>query len=368
MASRSAPRTLAELAALTGATLEGDGSVVISRVATLEHAGPHDIAFLANPRYRGQLATTGAAAVIVAPDSGAPAALPKLVASNPYAIYAKVAALLHSAPPVTAGVHPTASVDSTARIAPTAAIGAFAVIGADAKIGDRVSVGAHTVVGDAAVLAEDVALDARVTIYPRCIVGARSLIHSGAVIGADGFGLADDGGRWRKIPQIGRVVIGMDVEIGANTTIDRGAIDDTVIEDDVKLDNQIQVGHNCVIGAHTAIAGCVGIAGSTRIGRGCRIGGAAMISGHLDIADGTVISAATQVYDPIREAGVYTSAFPALPHREWKYVASQMRRLRELAERVRMLEDALAAARRGDTDGVPAASNNDNDAAKGRVP
>ncbi len=187
-------------------------------------------------------------------------------------------------------------------------------------------------------------------------IGARTLIHSGAVIGADGFGLADDDGRWLKIPQIGRVVIGADVEIGANTTIDRGAIDDTVIEDDVKLDNQIQIGHNCVIGAHTAIAGCVGIAGSTRIGRDCRIGGAAMIAGHLEIADGTVISAATQVFDSIREPGVYTGAFPALPHRDWKHVASQMRRLRELADRVRMLENALANAR-----------SNDN-AAEGRLP
>jgi UDP-3-O-[3-hydroxymyristoyl] glucosamine N-acyltransferase len=164
MASPSAPRTLTELAALTGATLEGDGSVVVSRVATLEHAGPQDIAFLANPRYRGQLATTRAAAVIVAPGAGAPAALPKLVANNPYAIYAKVAAILHAAPHVTAGVHPTASIDPTARVAPTAAIGAFAVIGAEAAIGDRVSVGAHSFVGDAAALAEDVVLDARVTI------------------------------------------------------------------------------------------------------------------------------------------------------------------------------------------------------------
>ena len=366
MASRSAPRTVAELAALTGAMLEGDGNVVVTSVATLEHAGPHDIAFLANPRYRGQLATTRASAVIVAPGAGGPAGLPKLVAPNPYAIYAQVAEILHAPPPVAAGRHPTASIDATARVAATSAIGAFAVIGAGATIGEGVAVGAHTVVGAGAVLGDDVVLDARVTIYPRCIIGARSLVHSGAVIGADGFGLADDGGRWRKIPQIGRVVIGTDVEIGANTTVDRGAIDDTVIEDGVKLDNQIQIGHNCVIGAHTAIAGCVGIAGSTRIGRGCRIGGAAMISGHLEIADGTVISAATQVYDPIREPGVYTSAFPALPHREWKHVASQTRRLRELAERVRMLEDALAAARRGDAKSH--ASDNDNEAAKGRMP
>ena len=187
-------------------------------------------------------------------------------------------------------------------------------------------------------------LDARVTVYPRCVIGSRTLVHSGAVIGADGFGLADDRGRWLKIPQIGRVVVGEDVEIGANTTIDRGAIDDTVIENDVKLDNQIQIGHNCIVGAHTAIAGCVGVAGSTHIGRNCRIGGAAMISGHLQIPDGTTISAATQVYDTIGTPGVYTSAYPALPHREWKQVASQMRRLRELGERVRRLERALASS------------------------
>jgi UDP-3-O-[3-hydroxymyristoyl] glucosamine N-acyltransferase len=211
------------------------------------------------------------------------------------------------------------------------------------------------VIGDGAAIADDAVLDARVTVYPRCVVGARSLVHSGAVIGADGFGLADDGGRWRKIAQVGRVVVGADVEIGANTTIDRGALDDTLIEDGVKLDNQIQIGHNCVIGAHTAIAGCVGIAGSTRIGAGCRIGGAAMISGHLEIAAGTVISAATQVYDSIRVAGVYTGAFPALPHRDWKQVASQTRRLRELADRVRTLENALEQARNAN-------------AAKGRLP
>ena len=356
MPARSAPRTfsLAELARLAGAALDGDGTVEIGRVATLEGAGAGDIAFLANPRYRSRLAATGASAVIVAPDDAAATAVPKLVSTNPYATFARVASLLHPAPPVEPGVHATAFVHRSARIADSAAIAAFAVIGANASIGERASIGPHAVVGNDADIGEDVVLDARVTISPRCVVGPRTLLHSGAVIGADGFGLANDEGRWHKIPQIGRVVVGADVEIGANTTIDRGAIEDTVIEDDVKLDNQIQIGHNCVIGAHTAVAGCVGIAGSTRIGRGCRIGGAAMISGHLDIADGTVISAATQVYDPIREAGVYTSAFPALPHREWKHVASQTRRLRQLADRVRMLENALEAARQ------------DNDAAQGR--
>jgi len=343
---------LAELARLSGATLDGDGGVLIARVATLEGAGPGDIAFLANPRYRGQLACTRASAVIVSPEAAAATPLPKLVSPNPYATYARVAGILHPPEPSRPGVHATACVDPTARVASSASIGAYVVIGARAAIGERASVGAHGVVGDDAVLGDDVVLDARVTVYPRCIVGARTRVHSGAVIGADGFGLAEDEGRWRKIPQIGRVVVGADVEIGANTTIDRGAIDDTVIEDDAKLDNQIQVGHNCVIGAHTAIAGCVGIAGSTRIGRNCRIGGAAMISGHLEIAAGTVISAATQVYDSIPVAGVYTGAFPALPHREWKQVASQTRRLRELADRVRMLESALAKERPDDDAGT----------------
>jgi UDP-3-O-[3-hydroxymyristoyl] glucosamine N-acyltransferase len=340
--------SLAELARLAQATLEGDGSVVIVRVATLERAGPGDIAFLANPRYRAQLATTRAAAVIVAPDTARETRLPKLVSANPYATYARVATILHPMERPAAGTHPSAYIDASAKIAATVAIGPCAVIGANVTIGERAVVGAHCVIGEAASIADDAVLDPRVTIYPRCVIGARTLVHSGAVIGADGFGLAEEGGRWHKIPQVGRVVVGADVEIGANTTIDRGAIDDTVIEDDVKLDNQIQIGHNCVIGAHTAIAGCVGIAGSTHIGRGCRIGGAAMISGHLEVAAGTVISAATQVYDSIREPGVYTGAFPALPHREWKQVASQTRRLRELADRVRMLENALANARSND--------------------
>ena len=338
---------LADLARSAEATLEGDGSVIILRVATLERAGPQDIAFLANPRYRSQLATTRAAAVIVAPNAAGATSLPRLVSPNPYATYARVAALLHPQPRATPGVDPTARVAVSARVPASATIGAYAIVEADASIGERAFVGPHCSVGEAASVGDDSMLDARVTIYARCVLGARALVHAGAVIGADGFGLAEESGRWRKVPQLGRVVIGDDVEIGANTTIDRGAIDDTVVEDDVKLDNQIQIGHNCVIGAHTAIAGCVGIAGSTRIGRDCRIGGAAMISGHLTIAAGTVISAATQVFHSIREPGVYTGTFPALPHREWQHVASQTRRLRELAERVRMLENALGSAKSG---------------------
>ncbi len=330
--------SLAELAAKTGATVEGDGEVRVARVATLDHAGVGDIAFLTNPRYRPQLATTRASAVIVAPDAAAMTSLPKLVSRNPYAVYARVAAILHPDRLLAAGIHATAQIHASAQVAPSAAVGAFVVVGDGARVGERVVLGAHVVLGEEVTVADDAVIDANVSIYRRCTIGARTLIHSGAVIGADGFGLAHENGRWLKIPQIGRVVVGADVEVGANTTIDRGAIDDTIIEDGVKLDNQIQIGHNCIIGENTAIAGCVGIAGSTRIGRRCRIGGAAMISGHLEIADDTTISAATQVYDSIREPGVYTGALHALPHAEWKQVAARLRRLRELDDRVKMLE------------------------------
>ena len=335
---------LADLAARVGATLDGDGDVRVSHVATFESAGPGAIVFLASPKYRAQLAATRASAAIVAPGEARITALPKLLHPNPYVCYARVAAVLHPRADVVAGRHPTAVVDDTARVDPTAAIGPNAVIGAGARIGARVVVGAGCAVGDGVVLADDVLLHPHVAIYAACEVGARTIVHAGAVIGADGFGMAEEGHRWLKIPQIGRVVIGADCEIGANTTIDRGAIADTVIEDDVKLDNQIQIGHNCVIGQHTAIAGCAGIAGSTRIGRNCKIGGAAMISGHIEIPDNTVISASTGVFHSPREAGVYTAVFPALPHRDWQHVASEVRRLRQLAMRVAALEQAQESA------------------------
>jgi UDP-3-O-[3-hydroxymyristoyl] glucosamine N-acyltransferase len=332
--------SLRQLAERCGAELAGDGDVVIDRVATLDSAGEGAIAFLSNPKYRGRLAGTRASAVIVAPDDAQATALPKLVTANPYAAYARVAAILHPPQAPAPGVHPTAVVAGSARVAASAAIGAHAVIGERTQIGERAAVGAGTVVGEDCTVGDDCLLYPRVVVYPRSAIGPRTIVHSGAVIGADGFGMAEQDGRWLKIPQLGRVVVGADVEIGANTTIDRGAIGDTVIDDDVKLDNQIQVGHNCHIGAHTAIAGCVGIAGSTTIGRNCKIGGAAMISGHLEIADGTVITAATGVFESIRSPGVYTGSFPALPHREWKRVAAAARRLRSILERVRALERA----------------------------
>ncbi len=331
---------LADLATRIGATLDGDGEVRVHRVATLENAGPGTLAFMTGARYRTQLATTGASAVIVAPAHASGTALPKLLHANPYAAYASAATILHPRALVLPGVHPTAVVDGAAQVDPLASIGPHVVVGAGAKIAARVQIGAGCTLGDDVELSEDVVLHANVSLYARVVVGARTIIHAGAVIGADGFGMAEAGGRWLKIPQLGGVRIGADCEIGANTTIDRGAIDDTVIADDVKLDNQIQIGHNCMIGAHTAIAGCVGIAGSTHIGRNCKIGGAAMISGHLNIADDVIISGCTGVFHSIDKPGVYTGAFPALPHREWQHAMSGTRRLRSLEARLHAVERA----------------------------
>ena len=335
--------TLSELATAVGATLDGDGGVLVARVGTLENAGPDAIAFLSGARYRPLLAGTRAGAVIVAPADAPATTRPKLVHADPYATYAKVAAILHPSVEAVAGIDATAHVDATASVDPAATIGPYAVVGARARIGARAVVAAGACVGDDALIGDGVHLYPHVTIYARCVIGPRTVIHAGAVIGADGFGMAQEGGRWLRIPQIGRVVVGADCEIGANTTIDRGAIDDTVIEDDVKLDNQIQVGHNCRIGAHTAIAGCTGIAGSARIGRNVRIGGAANIGGHLTIPDNTIIAGATSVISSIKAPGFYNGSFPQMTHREWTYAASHVRRLRALVDRVAELERALRA-------------------------
>ena len=332
---------LRDLAERCGAELAGNGELMIYRVATLEDADAGSISFLSNARYRSQLASTRAGAVIVAPRDAQATPLPKLVTANPYAVYARVASIFHPPAAAVPGVHPTAIIGATASVAASAMVGPNVVIGDRASIGERAQIHAGCAVGDGCSVGEDVMLYPRVVLYANSVLGPRTIVHSGAVIGADGFGMAEQDGRWLKVPQVGRVVIGADVEVGANTTIDRGAVGDTVVEDDVKLDNQIQIGHNCRIGAHTAIAGCTGIAGSTTIGRNCKIGGAAMIIGHLDIADGTTISASTGVFESIRTPGVYTSAFPALPHREWQHVASVLRRLRDFAARVRAIERRL---------------------------
>lgn len=333
--------TLAELVARFGGELVGDGARRIVQVAPLDRATADEIGFVAQSKYLAQLAGTRAGAVILPPDARDASELPRILTSNPYLYFARVSALLNPVPRPPVGVHASATVAPDAVVAPDASIGPGVVIGAGATIGARTAIGANCVVGEGASVGEDCLLHANVTVYHRCIVGDRAILHSGCVIGSDGFGFAPNEGVWEKIPQIGRVRIGNDVEIGACTTIDRGALEDTVIEDGVKLDNLIQVAHNVVIGAHTAIAACTGIAGSAKIGRHCTIGGAAMIFGHIEIADGTRISTNTLITKSLPKAGTYTSALPFSEHETWQRNAVHMRNLDKLVNRVKALEKKL---------------------------
>jgi len=337
---------LGELVRTFGGELIGGADVVISGVATLASAGPNDIAFLSNAKYRALLPDTRAGAVILGVQDHDATPLPRIITSNPYAYMAKVSAFFHPVARPEPGIDPTAVVEATATIASDASIGPHAVIAKHATIGARVVIGAGCYIGADVEIGADTFLYPGVIIYTACKLGARGILHSGVVIGADGFGIAQEGGRWHKVPQVGRVVIGDDVEIGANTTVDRGAFEDTVIEEGVKLDNQIQVAHNVRIGAHTAIAGCVGIAGSTTIGKHCMIGGAAMILGHLSIADGTTISTGTMVTKTIDEPGTYTAMWAAMPHREWLKGVAQFRRIDDLTRRLRELEEKIQALER----------------------
>jgi UDP-3-O-[3-hydroxymyristoyl] glucosamine N-acyltransferase len=313
--------TLAEIATRLGGRVAGDGGVRVSQVGSLENAAAGEITFLAGPKHRTKLAGTRAAAVILSKESEDLTTLPRIVCDSPYLYFARVSQLFNPLTAQPPGVH------------------ASAVLGKDVKLGKDVSIGAGCVIGDGVAIGSGSCLYPRVVVYHGCTLGERVIVHSGAVIGADGFGGAqDEAGRWIKIPQIGVVRIGNDVEIGANTTIDRGALDDTVIEDGVKLDNQIQIGHNCRIGAHTAMAGCTGVAGSTRIGRHCAIGAAAQILGHLEIADHVQISSCTTISHTIRKPGTYTGLYPSSDNASWARYTAWVRHLDRLADRVRSLE------------------------------
>jgi len=338
--------SLRDIAARFGGEVRGDADVAVDQVATLESASGRQIAFLANPKYRRQLETTRAAAVIVGPDMANLTRASRIVCDDPYAYFARLSSFLNPPAAAIPGIHSSAVVDPTAQVDVNACIGPMVSIGPEASVGPGTTIHAGCSLGCNAVVGADCVLYSNVSVYHECVIGDRVILHAGAVIGADGFGLAWDAGGWRKIPQIGRVVIGNDVEIGANTTIDRGALDDTIIEDGAKLDNQIQIGHNCRIGAHTAIAGCAGIAGSTRIGRYCRIGGSAMIGGHLEICDNVEISGASVVSKSIIRPGTYTAVFPLARHEDWLHNASHIRHLDALAGRVRELEARLAQMER----------------------
>ena len=333
---------LADLVARLGGEAVGDPGTTVRRVASLRSAAPGDITFLSHPRFRADLDATRASAVIVSPAERNATALPRIVCPNPHLYFAKVSGLLNPEPRVLPGIHPTAVVEEGASVAPDTSVGAQCFVGAGAVIESQVVLSPGAYVGPGAHIGPQSRLAARAVLHAACVVGARAVIHSGAVIGTDGFGLAKESGRWTKIPQVGRVVIGNDVEVGANTTIDRGTLDDTVIEDGVKLDNQIQVAHNCRIGAHTAIAGCVGIAGSATIGRHCVIGGAAMISDHVSICDDVTISGGTLIAKSIAEPGTYTGVYPFETNRRWTRNAVRLRHLDKLAERLRALEQRLS--------------------------
>jgi UDP-3-O-[3-hydroxymyristoyl] glucosamine N-acyltransferase len=338
---------LADIVAALGGRLhdEGiDGARTVDAIAALERAGPTQISFLAQDRLLPQLARTGAGCVVLreAHRTAAPAGCATLVTDDPYLYFARLtqwwAARTRPAP--APGVHASAIVEPGAHIDAGASIGALAHIGAGARIAPGVVLGAQVFIGEGAEIGEGCRFGPRVVFERGCRIGARGVVQAGAVIGADGFGFAPDaGGAWVKIEQLGAVRIGDDVEIGANTCIDRGALDDTVIDDGVKLDNLIQIGHNCHIGAHTAMAGCTGVAGSTRIGRHCTAGGSAMILGHLDIADHVHISAATVVSRSIRQPGHYSGFFPIDDNARWEKNAATLKQLHQLRERIRALEN-----------------------------
>jgi UDP-3-O-[3-hydroxymyristoyl] glucosamine N-acyltransferase len=337
--------TLGDLVDQLGGELHGDRATVIRHIGPLDTDRPDTISFLSNPKYRGQLADTRAACVIVSPASldDALARGAAIVCEDPYLYFAYLTQWWgrQVRPRPAPGVHPSAVVDPTAVLGQGVSIGPLAVIEAGALIGDDVIIGPHTVVGARARVGSGTRLSAHVTIGFDCVIGQRCILHSGVVIGADGFGFAPNKGRWEKIEQLGAVRIGNDVELGANTCVDRGALDDTVIADGVKLDNLVQIAHNVHIGEHSAMAGCVGVAGSARIGAHCTVGGAGMILGHLTLADNVHVSSGTLISRSITKPGVYSGVFPFDDNASWEKNAATLRQLHALRDRIRTLEKQI---------------------------
>ena len=330
---------LADLATHCGATLRGPADQLITHAASIDDAGPEALSFIVSSRYADQLAQTRAGAVIVRPELAEGHSGAVLVADDPYVCWAKATTLLHPAPVAEPGCHPSAHIDPSAKVDPSASVGPLCSIGAGCQIGAGVALGPGCVVADQAQIGDHSRLIAQVHVGAGCQIGARVILHPGAVIGSDGFGMANDNGQWLKIPQLGRVIIGDDCEIGANSTIDRGALDDTILEVDVRIDNLVHIAHNVRIGAHTAIAACVGIAGSTQIGKHCQIAGASGIAGHLTLCDHVIITAMSTVLKSIDQPGAYGSGIPARPHSTWKRLLVRLGQLDDNHERLRRLED-----------------------------
>lgn len=333
--------TLEKIASEIDAKLVGEAEKVITGVGTLQNATDTDISFLANPKYRQYLKSTSAGCVIVSPADLAEVNTNALVIEDTYVAYAKVASLLYPEEQPDTGVHPSAVIGDNCSIADSARIAGQVFIGSNVQIGENAIIGPGCIIDNDVVIKANSMLVANVTLCRKVIIGERVRIHPGVVIGADGFGIANNNGQWLKIPQVGKVIIGNDVEIGANTTIDRGAIDDTIISDGVKLDNQIQIGHNVFIGEHTVIAGCVGISGSTRIGSHCAIGGGTGIAGHIEIVDGVQLTGMSMVTKSIMTAGSYSSGIPVEPTREWHRNVVRYRQLDKLNDKLKKLEGKL---------------------------
>jgi UDP-3-O-[3-hydroxymyristoyl] glucosamine N-acyltransferase len=319
--------TLGEIAVRYGLELAGDPGLSVDGVAALATAPPGKLTFCTGAKYRKQLAATRATAVVLPRELARDCPVAALISARPYAAYARIAQALHPAAAVAAGRAPGAQVHASARVAATAWVGSNAVIGANAVIGDRCSVGPNSVVEDDVRIGEDCRLEAGVTLCRGVVAGNRCTFKAGAVVGSDGFGFAPDADGYVKVPHLGGARLGNDVEVGANTTIDRGTLEDTVIGDGVKLDNQVQVGHNCRIGAHTVVAGCVGISGSSIIGSRCMIGGAVGIAGHLEIGDDVIVTGYSLVTHSLPGPGVYSSGMPAVAAPQWRRMVARLRRL-----------------------------------------
>ncbi|WP_337056345.1 UDP-3-O-(3-hydroxymyristoyl)glucosamine N-acyltransferase [Pseudomonas sp. USHLN015] len=339
--------TLGQLAERLDATLRGDETRVVSGLATLQDAGPDQLTFLANPQYRKFLADTRAAAVLLTPADAEGFAGDALLVPNPYLAYARLSHLFDPRPVAAPGIHPSAVVAPDAKVDPSASIGPGVVIESGAQVGAGVTIGAYSVVGARSVIGEGGWLAPRVTLYHDVRIGKRVVIQSGAVIGGEGFGFANEKGVWQKIAQIGGVTLGDDVEVGANTTIDRGALADTLIGNGVKLDNQIMIAHNVQVGDNTAMAGCVGISGSTKIGRNCMIAGGVGMVGHIEVCDGVFVTGMTMVTRSITEPGAYSSGTAMQPAAEWKKSAARIRQLDDMARRLQQLEKRLASVTPG---------------------
>jgi UDP-3-O-[3-hydroxymyristoyl] glucosamine N-acyltransferase len=340
--------TLGQLAEALGATLQGPEALQITGLATLQEAGPGQLSFLANPQYRKYLDNSQAAAVLLKAADAEGFAGNALIVPDPYLAYARISHLFDPKPKAEAGIHPSAVVAEDAQVDASASIGPFAVIESGARIGANVSIGAHCVIGARCVVGEGGWLAPRVTLYHDVTIGKRVVIQSGAVIGGEGFGFANEKGVWRKIAQIGGVTLGDDVEIGVNTAVDRGALSDTRIADGVKLDNQIQIAHNVQIGEHTAMAACVGISGSTRIGKHCTIAGGVGMVGHIDVCDNVFVSGMTMVTRSITEPGAYSSGTAMQPLADWRKSAARIRQLDDMAKRLQQLEKRVDTVTSGD--------------------